>query len=152
MVARALVVVVAAVLSTGPAAVWTQVRQFLDGSFLSIMSGLQPPIIEELLVRGIVWAVLARSFSPGVVLLWSSVLFWSWHLEFGLMSSGMTGAWGALVCGLPRIATGLIWPGSLFHLMGNAGAGQFLIPPVALVAAGFIGWDVVETRSRRARG
>ncbi len=147
MVARAAALVVAAVLVSGPGAVWSHLVAHFDGGLLNVLGGVQPAVVEEFLIRGIVWAVLARSFSAGSTLLWSTALFWTWHWEaFGIEGSALNMLWVVFVCCLPRIATGLIWPGVVFHLLGSANYGLFLVPPVALLSAVIIWVDRRKSR------
>ena len=148
MAVRGILLVVAAVVFSGPRPVWNHLAAHFEGGLLNMLGGIQAPVVEEFVIRGIVWAVLARSFSIGVALTWSTVLFWTWHWEaFGLQGSAINMVWAVLACCLPRIATGMIWPGVFFHLLGAAKYGQFLVPPVALSSAVLI-W--VDRRKRRA--
>lgn len=150
-VIRSAILVVTGVIVSGPIAVWDALQEHFHDSPLGVLASLQPPLIEEFLVRGIVWAVLLRSFPASVALVWSSVLFWVWHWGFGLAASSITAGIGLLACAFPRLASGLIWPGVVFHLMGNAGIGQFLVLPVALVATVLMVRDFARAKDSLTR-
>jgi membrane protease YdiL (CAAX protease family) len=142
-----LALIAVAVVTCGPTAILIAIRDSFRVSPLGILANLQPPILEEFLVRGIVWAVLLRNFSGGVALAWSTLLFWTWHWEFGISASIMTAGWATLACALPRLASGLIWPAVIFHLMCAASIGQSLVLPEAITSALFI-WR--DRRKRKA--
>lgn len=148
-VACGAVLVSAGVLAVGPAVVYSRVLSHLGSSPMSVLGALQPPVVEELLARGIVWEILAAEFPAAFALVWSSLLFWTWHLEFGLTASLVTGAYGAIVAGGARLVSGTIWVGLLFHLMANANAGQELFPTVLVI--GGVWLLATRVRSRRGR-
>jgi CAAX protease family protein len=140
------------VLVAGPVVVYSRVAGNLGSTVMGILSGLQPPVVEEFLIRGIVWAILARRSSTSTALAWSSLLHWTYHLEFGLEASLVSAAYSALVCGGARLASGTIWPGLVFHLILNAGAGQVLFPAGVLVAGAWVLVSVIRKRRGRTSG
>jgi membrane protease YdiL (CAAX protease family) len=146
------VVAVAGLVVAGPVLVISRVQAQLGSSVATILGGLQPPVVEEFLVRGIVWAVLARSWPVGMAFGWSSLLFWTFHLEFGLAASAITGVVGAVVEGGARLLSSTIWVGMLFHLVGNSGVGQPLFPLVALSGVVFLAASWVRARRGRTSG
>ncbi len=146
------VLLILGMLIAGPGFVYSKIAEHFGSSVMSLLAGLQPPVVEEFLVRGIVWAILAQSFPAAFVLVWSSLLHWTFHLEFGFGASIITGVYGGVVLGGSRLVSGAIWVGLLFHLAGNAGAGQALFPAVLTVGAGCALANVVRTRRGRTRG
>ena len=140
------------VLVAEPAVVYSRLAGHLGSTVMGVLSGFQPPVVEEFLVRGIVWAILARSSSGATALAWSSLLHWTYHLEFGLEASLVDAAYSALVCGGARLASGTIWAGLVFHLILNAGAGQVLFPAGILVGGAWVLVGVIRRRRGRTRG
>lgn len=107
----------------GPAAPWTYALPVLLVRAVGIL--LLAPIVEELLLRGVLLAVLRRRHVPVLLAIGlQSLVFTVLHL--GALSASWAGALGVgqilvdgLLFGAARSQTGSLYPAMAMHLVGN---------------------------------
>lgn len=113
---------------------------WLFAAFVSVP--LATVLFEELFFRGVLWAYLARIFSPLRVLLVSSVLFALWHVPPLLVSGQAAGGQ------LPLLAQVLLtlvvtFAGGLVFGFLRLRSGSVLAPVIAHVATNSVGFVVL---------
>ncbi len=86
------------------------------------LSDIQPPLIEEMLYRGILLSLLVRYTKPWVAITVSSLLFGLPHLvAWGTLSAfAVTTGFGVLLA-LTWFATGSLWPCVWMHFIMSQG-------------------------------
>lgn len=114
----ALGVLIEPLLSAIPSPDWLE--EILKEMFtknLIISAVLAAPILEEILLRGIVLDGFLKQYSPAKAIFWSAVIF-------GVMHLNPVQAVGAFLLGLPLgwlyYRTGSLWPGIALHFVNNA--------------------------------
>jgi membrane protease YdiL (CAAX protease family) len=75
----------------------------------------QAPLVEEMLFRGIVLALLLKRFPAWFAILWAAVLFVPPHLGLGPLLALENGLVFGVTQGLLRLRTRSIWPGVVAH-------------------------------------
>lgn len=117
-----------------------------------LAAALQPPIVEEVLMRGLFVHIAERGgFGPVVVTLVGTVVFTLWHVvSFDLASGLITGLFSIPFFYVTRYLTGSVLVPIVVHLLGNAGAlngiailALFLVELGALVV-----WFAARRRSQ----
>lgn len=78
-----------------------------------LITNMGPPIVEELIFRGVIMAVLLNSFSKRFSIFFSSLLFVLIHVMMGPM--GMIGAIGGVLFAVLAVETGSIFPSMAMH-------------------------------------
>jgi len=124
-----------------PALTGSRLAQRVGTGWLSLGGALQPALVEEFLARGLVWAIVARSWSPWWALAWSTAVFGSWHLE-----QGIGAAVSILICALPlfagpRLLSRSLWPGAALHFVTNSGLVEPTLCAAAAWSLGVYLWD-----------
>ncbi len=84
---------------------------------LIISAVLAAPLLEEILLRGIVLDGFLKQYNPAKAIVWSAVLFGVMHLvPVQVVNAFMLG----LVLGWLYYRTGSLWPGICLHFVNNA--------------------------------
>lgn len=99
-----------------------------------LIAYVEPPLLEELMFRGIIMSLLLRAFPQWFSILWSSLLFSLIHVALG--PTGMINAFiGALfVFSTLRVQTKNIWSGVFAHFTMVRG----------LPGHVWLGWELLE--------
>ncbi len=81
-----------------------------------MITAIEPPLVEELMFRGIIMSLLLRRFSWWFSILWSSILFACIHIELGSITYVIAAFIGALfVLSILRLQSNNIWSGAFAH-------------------------------------
>ena len=118
-----------------------------------IFAALQPPVVEEVLMRGLFVTVCERGgFGPLLTTLVGTAVFTVWHVvSFDLTNGLITGLFSIPFFYVTRYLTGTTLVPIVIHLVANAGAfNGFAIMAllvVELVAA--VVWFVARRRRER---
>ncbi|HZC78420.1 MAG TPA: type II CAAX endopeptidase family protein, partial [Ktedonobacterales bacterium] len=111
---------------------------------------VQPPVVEEMLFRGVVLTVLVRRFPIWFAVLWAAVLFMPPHLNQGPLLMVEDGLIFGITQGLLRLRTRSIWPGAVAHYLFITQIGvPILIAYSVVLAALVVEWGVHAARMGR---
>ena len=97
-----------------------QVRGYFGATAFTALAAVQPAIVEEFLLRGIVLGLLLRFERWWVAVLWSSGIFGLWHFPQGGGAVLSIGLVSIFLFAVPRVLTASIFPGAVAHLLTNA--------------------------------
>jgi sodium transport system permease protein len=117
---------------------------------------LVPAAAEELLFRGVLFGAARPRLGPTGAVVVSAVAFGLYH---GSIYRFLPAAFGGLLIGVVRAASGSLWPAVAFHAANNAGVIVALrlgyeTPPVAVLpvvlalASAAVGFALVARRNR----
>ena len=115
-----------------------------------ILAALQPPVVEEVLMRGLFVHICEHArVGPVATTLLGTVVFTIWHIAaFDVVNGLITGLFSIPFFYVTRYLTGTVWVPIVVHLLGNAavlnGAAMLALFLVELAALAL--W----LRSRRA--
>lgn len=105
-------------ISAIPTPAW--LKEIMDQMFtksLIISAVLAAPLLEEILLRGIVLDGFLKQYSPAKAIVWSAVLFGVMHLiPVQVVNAFVLG----LALGWLYYRTGSLWPGICLHFVNNA--------------------------------
>ena len=86
------------------------------------LADIQPPLVEEMLYRGILLSLLVKYTKPWVAIVVSSLLFGLLHLVvWGTLGALFSATFIAVLLALGWFMTGSLWPGVLAHFTMNQG-------------------------------
>jgi membrane protease YdiL (CAAX protease family) len=137
--AVATTLLLAAAYGSAPAHLCGQLMKHSGSTPFTVLRALQPPVVEEVLLRGVVLGLLLRYERAWVAVLWSSCLFGLWHYPQGLHAVVSIAVVSVFLFAIPRLLTASVVPGALAHLFTNANVviptlwGQILVSAFALV-------------------
>lgn len=120
-----------------------------------LFAALQPPIVEEVLMRGLFVRIGDRAgFGPLAVTLTGTAVFTVWHVaSFDLVNGLVTGLFSIPFFYVTRYLTGTALVPIVVHLLGNAGllnAGAILALFVVELVAAVLWWRA-RCRTRLAQ-
>ena len=102
-----------------------EIQKQFGNQTLPIITSIEPPLVEELMFRGIILTLLLRTYSRWFAILWSSLLFAFIHIELGGEYMIMAFLGALIVFSVLRIQSKSIWSGAFAHfamIKGLAGA------------------------------
>jgi membrane protease YdiL (CAAX protease family) len=92
-----------------------ELQQQFAHSKLPMIASMEPPLVEELMFRGIIMTLLLRVFSWWFSSFWSSLLFAVIHIELGWGYALMACIGALIVFSTLRIQSHNIWSGVFAH-------------------------------------
>ena len=102
-----------------------EIQKQFGNQTLPIITSIEPPLVEELMFRGIILTLLLRTYSRWFSIIWSSLLFAFIHIELGGEYMIMAFLGALIVFSVLRIQSKSIWCGAFAHfamIKGLAGA------------------------------
>jgi membrane protease YdiL (CAAX protease family) len=110
----------AAAYGTAPAYLCGQLMEHFGSTPFTVVRALQPPLVEEVFLRGIVLGLLLRHERAWVAVLWSSCIFGLWHYPQGSHAMVSIAIASVFLFAVPRLLTASVVPGALAHFFTNA--------------------------------
>ena len=135
----------AAVLGSDPRQVCHQVALRIGVEPATVAAAALPPIVEELLFRGIVLGLLLRYERPWFAIVWSSLLFGLLHFPQGFHAGLSIAIVSVFLFAVPRFLTASAIPGAFAHLLTNA---NVVVPTIwAFLLTSLVAFFVFGTRA-----